>query len=226
MVSSLKIFATFCRYLQFIWDYWSLLKELCSKLFSDEICDKEISVKQVASIIGGYAFSSKSYIDNGKYKIVTIGNVTGAKYISGEYNSIDELPENLQKQQILSKGDILISLTGNVGRISIVSGENYLLNQRVAKLHISDSLLKEYVYQYLSQSTFEKDMINSGQGAAQKNIKNDDILQYHIRMPADIGILKTIVKLLLVFDKKIINEEKLALRYQYQKVYFLNAMFI
>lgn len=202
------------------------MKELCSKLFADRICDKEITIKQIATVIGGYAFSSKSYIENGKYKIVTIGNVTGSKYISGEYSSINQLPNKLQMQQILKKDDILISLTGNVGRISIVSGDNYLLNQRVAKLYVADTLLKEYVYQYLSQSSFEKNMICAGQGAAQKNIKNYDILNYQIRIPSKIDIVKHLVKLLLLFDKKILNEEKLASRYQGQKDYFINAMFI
>ena len=202
------------------------MKELCSKLFADSICDKEVAIRQIATVIGGYAFSSKSYIENGKYKIVTIGNVTGTKYISGEYSSINQLPNNMQAQQILKKDDILISLTGNVGRISTVSGDNYLLNQRVAKLYVEDALLKEYVYQYLSQSSFEKDMICAGQGAAQKNIKNNDILKYRIRIPSNIDIVKHLVKLLLLFDKKIFNEEILASKYQLQKAYFLNAMFI
>ena len=155
---------------------FSPLKELCAKLFGSPLCGRIIAIEQVADIYGGYAFNSKAYVNKGKYKIVTIGNVTGDKYISGNYNTIDRLPNNIQKPQVLSKGDILVSLTGNVGRISIVDGDEYLLNQRVAKLGIEDDLTKEYIYQYLSNSSFEKDMINAGQGAAQKNIKNQDIL--------------------------------------------------
>lgn len=149
----------------------SLLKELCAKLFGSPLCGRIIAIEQVADIYGGYAFNSKAYVNKGKYKIVTIGNVTGDKYISGNYNTIDRLPNNIQKPQVLSKGDILVSLTGNVGRISIVDGDEYLLNQRVAKLGIEDDLTKEYIYQYLSNSSFEKDMINAGQGAAQKKHK-------------------------------------------------------
>ena len=139
-----------------------LKKELCAKLFGSPLCGRIIAIEQVADIYGGYAFNSKAYVNKGKYKIVTIGNVTGDKYISGNYNTIDRLPNNIQKPQVLSKGDILVSLTGNVGRISIVDGDEYLLNQRVAKLGIEDDLTKEYIYQYLSNSSFEKDMINAG----------------------------------------------------------------
>lgn len=203
-----------------------LKKELCAKLFGSPLCGRIIAIEQVADIYGGYAFNSKAYVNKGKYKIVTIRNVTGDKYISGNYNTIDRLPNNIQKPQVLSKGDILVSLTGNVGRISIVDGDEYLLNQRVAKLGIEDDLTKEYIYQYLSNSSFEKDMINAGQGAAQKNIKNQDILSYCIRFPTDQTALENIDKLLSLYDMRITSEKAILSNLILQKSYYLRAMFI
>ena len=203
-----------------------LKKELCNKVFNSSCCDSEIKVRGIARVYGGYAFSSKTYVDNGQYKIITIGNVTGEHFISGEYNTVDCLPQNIQEQQILDNGDILISLTGNVGRISLVKGNNFLLNQRVAKLVIEDKALKDYVYQYLSHASFEKDMQKAGQGAAQKNIKNEDILSYDIRIPSEKATLDNIVNLLLTYDIKIEHETKIIDCLQRQKAYFLNAMFI
>ena len=203
-----------------------LKKELCNKLFISSYCDKTIEIRQVANVYGGYAFNSKTYISDGKYKIVTIGNVTGDKYISGDYNRLDILPDNIQKQQILNNGDILISLTGNVGRISVVDGDNYLLNQRVAKLNVKNNLIKAYIYQYLSNSSFEKDMSNAGQGAAQKNIKNEDILSYNIRIPTSQTYLEKIDGLLSTYDKLIANEERILANLYLQKSFLLNAMFI
>lgn len=203
-----------------------LKKELCNKLFNSSLCNKTIEIRQVADIYGGYAFNSKAYISDGKYKIVTIGNVTGDKYISGNYNRIDILPDNIQEQQILNNGDILISLTGNVGRISIVDGDNYLLNQRVAKLNVKNNLIKAYIYQYLSNSSFEKDMSNEGQGAAQKNIKNEDILSYIIRIPTNQTYLEKIAGLLSTYDKLIANEESISTNLYLKKCFLLNAMFI
>ena len=204
-----------------------LKKELCNKVFNSSCCDSEIKIREIARVYGGYAFSSKTYVDNGQYKIITIGNVTGEYFISGEYNTIECLPQNIQKQQILDNGDILISLTGNVGRISLVKGNKFLLNQRVAKLAIKDKALKNYVYQYLSHSSFEKDMKNAGQGAAQKNIKNEDILSYNIRIPSEKeATLENIVNLFLTYDKKIENEMNIINHLQHQKNFLLNAMFI
>ena len=207
-------------------DLQVLKKELCNKIFNSSCCDSEIKVRGIARVYGGYAFSSKTYVDNGQYKIITIGNVTGEHFISGEYNTVDCLPQNIQEQQILDNGDILISLTGNVGRISLVKGNNFLLNQRVAKLVIEDKALKDYVYQYLSHSSFEKDMQNAGQWAAQKNIKNEDILSYDIRIPSEKATLDNIVKLFLTYDIKVEHETKIIDCLQRQKAYFLNVMFI
>ena len=202
------------------------MKELCNKIFNGSLCNFEIQIKEVANIYDGYAFSSKTYVENGNYKIITIGNVTGNHFISGKYNTIDNLPRNLQKEQILDDGDILISLTGNVGRISLVNGKNFLLNQRVAKLAIEDRSLKEYVYQYLSHSSFEKDMQNAGQGAAQKNIKNEDVLSYRIRVPHRKELINKLVTLFLSYDKKIENETKIFNLLLSQKSYLLSTMFI
>ena len=203
-----------------------LKKELCNKLFNSSHCNKTIEIRQVANVYGGYAFNSKTYISDGKYKIVTIGNVTGDKYISGDYNRLDILPDNIQEQQILHNGDILISITGNVGRISVVDGDNYLLNQRVAKLNVKNNLIKAYIYQYLSNSSFEKDMSNAGQGAAQKNIKNEDILSYNIRIPTSQTYLEKIDGLLSTYDRLIANEERILANLYLQKSFLLNAMFI
>ena len=52
-----------------------LKKELCAKLFGSPLCGRIIAIEQVADIYGGYAFNIKAYVNKGKYKIVTIGNV-------------------------------------------------------------------------------------------------------------------------------------------------------
>ena len=56
----------------------------------------------------------------GKWKILTITNVPGERYINDEdCNCIINLPNDIQDHQVLKEGDILISLTGNVGGVSL-----------------------------------------------------------------------------------------------------------
>ena len=68
---------------------------------------------------------------------------------------------------ILNDGDILLSLTGNVGRICLVNGENYLLNQRVAKLN---SKYPAYSYCLFRSKEMFDAMNNLANGAAQQNL--------------------------------------------------------
>ena len=68
---------------------------------------------------------------------------------------------------MLKEGDILLSLTGNVGRVCIIYGNDYLLNQRVAKLQ-SDT--PGYTYCLFRSKEMFDDMNNLANGAAQQNL--------------------------------------------------------
>ena len=174
-------------------------------MFQYIYCNKSVNwekktVKDFSIAYGGYAFDSKLYDKKGFYKIITIGNVTGKRYISTDCNHIKSIPLDLQEHQYLKNGDIVISMTGNVGRVSLVNIDNCLLNQRVAKVIIKDACLKEYMYQVLSASNFEQEMNNRGQGAAQKNIKNSDIENFIFYIPKDYNKVKKISSTLYHLD--------------------------
>jgi len=86
----------------------------------------------------------------------------------------------------LRKNDIFISLTGNVGRVSKMTDEPAVLNQRVAKLNIiSEKISKDLLFHILHSERFERAMIDAGQGAAQKNIRNKDISSYGVTIPCN-----------------------------------------
>ena len=95
---------------------------------------KKIQFGDFAYFLNGYAFKSDSYLPEGKYRILTIGNVQDGKITYDPANFINELPKNIPEHCILAVGDILMSLTGYVGRIAIVTKDNCLLNQRVCKI--------------------------------------------------------------------------------------------
>jgi len=82
--------------------------------------------------------------------------VSGERYINDEdYNCIINLPNDIQDHQVLKEGDILISLTGNVGRVSLCKDGDYLLNQRVGLLQLAKNVNQEFLYQILSSQRFE-----------------------------------------------------------------------
>lgn len=78
----------------------------------------------------------------------------------------------------------------------------------------------------ISNKIFENKMILKGQGAAQKNIGNEDIESFLIPFSQDISYINEIVKLLECFDEKIAIEKQIINDYLYQKKYLLANMFI
>ena len=63
-----------------------------------------------------------------------------------------------------------MSLTGNVGRGAIVYGENYLLNQRVAKIQPNSLNDFAFIYFYIRQKAFQELLISVSGGTAQQNL--------------------------------------------------------
>ncbi|HEM6338481.1 TPA: restriction endonuclease subunit S [Streptococcus suis] len=140
----------------------------------------EVKLGEVCTIQGGNAWKSDSYSLTGEYLVVTIANVTGEYFIDDKKgNRIDINPNEMQ--YVLKKGDILISLTGNVGRVSKMTESKGVLNQRVGKLTTTANF--EFIFSILRTEKFENEMRLASQGAAQANISNKDVLQYMIPLP-------------------------------------------
>lgn len=118
-------------------------------------------------LLSGYAFKSNEFVDNGRYKIVTIKNVKDGTFDGDNVSLIDEIPSKMPKHCVLEEGDILLSLTGNVGRVCLVYGDNYLLNQRVAKLK---SDIPGFTYCLFRSKDMFDEMNNLANGAAQQNL--------------------------------------------------------
>ena len=182
------------------------------------------TLKTYVSLKNGYAFKSENYNKNGQYKIVTIGNVTGDQYISDNTNNIDKIPFDIQRHQILKKNDILVSLTGNVGRVSMVNSDNCLLNQRVGLIQINNIEFRNYIYVVLSSHIFEREMVNKSQGAAQLNIGKNDVENYKMPKPTKTNL--EISELIFKYLTKLSIEKRILKLFQDEKKYLLSNLFI
>ena len=94
-------------------------------------------VKKLADFVelkSGFAFKSGTFTTDGQHRLVTIKNVQDGSFNPESDSRLSELPEKMPPYCVLSDGDILLSLTGNVGRVCLVFNSPFLLNQRVSKL--------------------------------------------------------------------------------------------
>lgn len=141
---------------------------------------------EICELLNGFAFKSSNYVQGG-LRVIRITNVKKGYVIDEEPQFYPLETQEELKKYILKKGDLLISLTGNVGRVGILS-EDLLpaaLNQRVGCLRVKDKSLVslQYLFHLLNTNSFEKDCINSSKGIAQKNMSTEWLKEYEITLP-------------------------------------------
>ncbi len=174
------------------------LRSVFLDMFGDPVTNpKGWDVESLSSLIhiqGGYAFKSTDFGSEG-IPVVKIGNANKKGFTAENIDFIQPaLPEKL-KQYELFPSDLLMSLTGTVGKddygnITEVTAEynKYYLNQRVAKLSVkSNKINKDYLNFCLSHQSMKNELIKNNRGVRQANINNSDI--YELEIPvADMNI--------------------------------------
>ncbi len=139
---------------------------------------------EVAAILNGYAFKSEKYENEG-VRIIRITNVQKG-YITDDDPKFYPAQEEIIDKYKLYPNDLLISLTGNVGRVGLMPAEMLpaALNQRVACIRpITQKLLLRYLFYHLNNSIFEEACIKWSKGLAQKNMSTEWLKEYPLIIP-------------------------------------------
>lgn len=147
-------------------------------------------IEDLIRVESGFPFSSKSFSDDGKYKLVTIRNVQDGEFISDSENKILELPQKLPGHCKLKTGDMLLSLTGNVGRVCLVIGDDYVLNQRVSILISRNEKDISFTYFLFRRKSFQSILINMAKGSAQPNLSPVETKKIEIVVPSRVVLDK------------------------------------
>ena len=138
----------------------------------------------VCDILNGFAFKSEQYVEEG-IRIIRIANVQKG-CIEDSTPVFYPFDSKDAKKYSLTEGDILMSLTGNVGRVAKLSKEFLpaALNQRVACLRIKDdvALDKAFLFNLLNSDYFEQQCIAASKGVAQKNMSTEWLKEYEVPM--------------------------------------------
>ena len=125
-------------------------------------------LNDISNFVSGFAFSSNDYTKNGKYKLYTIKNVQDGNIVSIVDNTLNELPVNMPNECLLKPKDLIMSLTGNVGRVGLVYENNVLLNQRVLKIEPQNNLC--YLYSLYRNDFMKSRCEKISSGTSQKNL--------------------------------------------------------
>jgi type I restriction enzyme S subunit len=162
--------------------YDELTQSLFLDMFGDPFSGDVTPLKDNISIVGGFAFKSRDFVNKG-IPLIKIGTVNKGYF---EIDNFSHLPVSFlpsHSKWIVKHGDILVSLTGTVGKDdygnvekATEEYENYFLNQRVAKLEPSNHVyLKEFIFGMFSNNKTKKELTKISRGVRQANISNKDI---------------------------------------------------
>ena len=140
-----------------------------------------VRIGDVCEVLNGFAFKSENYAESG-IRVIRIANVQKG-YIEDSTPVFYPADSVGLDKYMLKNGDLLVSLTGNVGRVAILAKEFLpaALNQRVACLRMkSDRVTKGYLNHILNSDYFEQKCIQASKGVAQKNMSTEWLKDYEI----------------------------------------------
>ena len=180
-----------------------------------------MQIGEVASFQNGYAFKSKDFVQDGKYKIIKIKELKDGKVrFFNDSASVNVDDERIIEKYIAEKGDVLFALTGDpvnknnplswVGRVSVYEDDQLaLLNQRVCKLVPKEGLNAKYIYYYFRVFDNFYTLASIAKGSAsQANISTKDIEAMEIALPS-LNIQNKIVSVLDSIEEKINQNNKI-----------------
>ena len=143
-------------------------------------------ISEIADILNGFAFQSKKYVKNG-IRVIRIANVQDGEIVDDQPCFYPDDSKAEIERYMLAEGDLLISLTGNVGRVGLIPKFMLpaALNQRVCCLRRkNDNVNLKYLFLYLRRKEFVRECIKASKGVAQLNLSTKWIENYEIPIPS------------------------------------------
>jgi len=166
-----------------------------------ELCPNGVEYKklrEVVYILNGYAFKSVKYTNNG-IRVIRISDVQKGIISDKDvkYYPIESQQDEI-RAYLLKENDLVMSLTGNAGRVAMLSKAHLPagLNQRVACIRPkTKALMTRYLYHFFCQDSFESEAMNNATGGGQKNMSTTWLSNFIIPIPP-LSIQQEIVNIL------------------------------
>ena len=141
-------------------------------------------------IQSGFPFKSSQFVKKGQYQVIRMGNVRNGLI---RYNEapvfVDQIDNSVKEKAMLQFGDLIITQTGSrnkrdYGYTVLIEKEGLLLNQRIARIRVKDTITNKYLL-YYSWTDYFRDQYfaNEGGTVGQGNVGIDAIKNAMISYP-------------------------------------------
>ena len=176
-------------------------------MFENKNFEKTI-IGKCARFQGGYAFKSKDFVENG-VKLVQISNVNKDTLDWIEINRVPETFIERYNEYSLEVNDVVMAMTRpiikslNEVKIAQVREDDLpcLLNQRVGRFIINESINKEYLIYCCKSDKFKNYVEKMSGNSLQPNISSKQVENFEINMPP-IELQNKFTKLVEQIDKQ------------------------
>ncbi len=191
---------------------------------------KSVKIKEIAEIKGGFAFDSTKFLEHGKYQVIKMSNLYENQLdLSRSKSFLDNLTEQ-ESEFILSKGDIIITLTGTIGKrdygysYQIIDDQNLLLNQRVAKFKVKNAD-PVYISYQIKTNRFLNQFFYSAKGGTgnQANVGTQDLALLKVVIPP-LPEQKAIANILGLIDSTINTNDQLIAQKEFRKKWLMQNL--
>lgn len=167
---------------------------------------KVSKLSDVVELIHGYQFRTEDFTDEG-LAVVKIGNVIGNNLNIDNLTFIESSRIEEFSQYVINEGDILMSLTGNIGRVIEVGSlqRKFLQNYRVGKFEPlnTSELSRKYVKFLLSSPLVLNQFYKFSNQSAQANFGKQDMDKVWVTIPKSMNEQQKIAEILSTVDDKI-----------------------
>ena len=149
-------------------------------------------LRDVSKIQGGFAFDSKYFLEQGEFQVLKMSNLySGVLDLDRSKSFLNKIDKN-QKEFIVNKNDILLTLTGTVGKrdyghtVFIKDDSKWLLNQRIGRIITNlNKSIPSFLYYVTKTERFCDQFFFTARGGTgnQANVGTKDVEEILIPLP-------------------------------------------
>ena len=167
------------------------------------------TIGDYAKLKSGFAFKN-SWWQNDGIPVIKIQNISSGNLNLEQCSFVSEDKYNIAENFRVNGGDLLISLTGSLGKFAIVPklDKDALVNQRVGKFFLGKEPVKKLPFLYGILNELKDLIVSLANGSVQQNISPTDIENVKIIFPSDKMLNKYNNLMQDVFYKIIFNQRE------------------
>ena len=167
------------------------------------------TIGDYAKLKSGFAFKN-SWWQNDGIPVIKIQNISSGNLNLEQCSFVSEDKYNIAENFRVNGGDLLITLTGSLGKFTIVPklDKDALVNQRVGKFFLGEEPVKKLPFLYGILNELKDLIVSLANGSVQQNISPTDVENVKIIFPNDKILNKYNNLMQDIFYKIIFNQKE------------------